>query len=415
VKQYLTRKAKLETDITAFWILSKMCFASTKLWNAACFESRKQWNETGKIPSGFDLQKQLQKLYWYSMMPAHSSQDAIHKLGEAYMSWFRLRKKDTTARPPGFRKKEILSSFVLKKAYFRIENGKLRISIPKKLKEELKYPHRFLHLNFHLDKPIVGKPQEVEIIPMDGYFMAHIKCLIPEPEWKTEGQVKAIDVGICNIAVTANEDGTTKIYNGGEILSELRYFNKRIGALQKKVTKKSKDEQKWSDRLSELSRKRTRRIRHMLHSITRSIAEDCEKEGVKEVVIGELKGIKKDENGKGRNWGRNSQKLHQAPIRLFINQLRYKLYLRGIRMVEIDERGTSSKLCSHCGSGNVSRVERGLFHCRDCGVWLNADVNGARNILQRYLRNGSETSARSSGCLAHPLASRWDEHQWVVA
>ena len=53
---------------------------------------------------------------------------------------------------------------------------------------------------------------------------------------------------------------------------------------------------------------------------------------------------------------------------------------------EIDHRGSefnASKQCSRCGSMSNKRSSQGSFICKDCGYQINADVNGAKNILKR--------------------------------
>ena len=105
---YECRVGRIETDITTFRILARMAWISTKLYNTALWHARKTWDETGEIPTGFDLQKVVHASYYHDFVPAHTYQHAAHQVGNAFRSWFRLRKKDTTANPPGFRKKEAL-------------------------------------------------------------------------------------------------------------------------------------------------------------------------------------------------------------------------------------------------------------------------------------------------------------------
>jgi len=62
--------------------------------------------------------------------------------------------------------------------------------------------------------------------------------------------------------------------------------------------------------------------------------------------------------------------------------IRYKAFERGILVIEVPEYNTS-KQCSRCGSLRTERPSQGLFICEDCGYQINADVNGAKNILKR--------------------------------
>ncbi|HTP05704.1 MAG TPA: zinc ribbon domain-containing protein, partial [Nitrospirota bacterium] len=62
-----------------------------------------------------------------------------------------------------------------------------------------------------------------------------------------------------------------------------------------------------------------------------------------------------------------------------------------------------------------NRVHRGLYACNQCGAVINADVNGAINILKRYLPEQIGVSW-SSGCLAQPAVNRfaWRETRPVT-
>ncbi|OPX90762.1 MAG: putative transposase DNA-binding domain protein [Pelotomaculum sp. PtaB.Bin013] len=101
---------------------------------------------------------------------------------------------------------------------------------------------------------------------------------------------------------------------------------------------------------------------------------------VSTIAVGELKGIRAD-----RDWGdAGNQKLHAWPFSKLVSLLTYKVALFGIRVVKVSERSTSTT-CPACGKrSKKARVYRGLF--LHCGLALNADLVGAYNILQRYLR-----------------------------
>ncbi|RLG37353.1 MAG: hypothetical protein DRN91_05715 [Candidatus Alkanophagales archaeon] len=64
--------------------------------------------------------------------------------------------------------------------------------------------------------------------------------------------------------------------------------------------------------------------------------------------------------------------------------IKYKALERGIVVVEVPEYNTS-KQCSRCGSMNTERPSQGIFTCKECGYQINADVNGAKNILKRAM------------------------------
>ena len=412
---------RIETDITTFWMLAKMGFCATKLWNACIYSSRKQWTETGKIPSGFDLQSEHQEHPRYADMNAHAAQKAIHEVGESYRSWYTLRKKDTTAQPPGFRKKTRLSSITYDTSGFRrTADGNFALSISKRMRSATCYPHRFLSLKISFWRPIPEKAKLVEmhIIPRDGYFEAHVIVELPEPEWRTEGATVGIDMGQIIPCAVADETGAVELYKGGEIASNSRYWNKELSRVKGEVMGRTKGHKKWSEALSRMSQRSRGQKNTAIHALTSTIANKCNKDGVKEVVTGDLKGIKKDIDGEGKNWGKVGNQNWQAfPVRKLVTQLRYKLARFGIRLLEKDEQGTSRGRCSLCGCVDrkkLHRIHRGMFYCENCERYQHADANGARNILARYLHQeaGLLASEGSSGALAAPVIRRWDDHTW---
>ncbi|WP_363325692.1 zinc ribbon domain-containing protein [Thermogemmatispora sp.] len=54
-------------------------------------------------------------------------------------------------------------------------------------------------------------------------------------------------------------------------------------------------------------------------------------------------------------------------------------------VVRVDPRHTS-QTCSKCGYHHrANRQSQSLFRCRRCGYQLNADLNAAFNIREKYL------------------------------
>ncbi len=397
-----------------------MAWTATKLYNTALWHARKQWEETGTIPSGRKLQEAVFASNYHAYLPAHTYQHPAHQVGWAFRSWYRLRKKDPTARPPGFRPKQALSSFMVDA--FRITGvNEVCITLGPKLREELSYPDKRLPLKLSWNTPFPhdGKIVQLDIVPGDGYFEAHAKVLLPEPVWRTEGPTKAIDLGMRNPVVMTGESGSTEIFKGGGILSTLHYWNKEKARVQGEVMARSAGRKNWSRPLSRMSKTGARQVNQAVNALTSTVTDICAKDGTKEVVVGDLYRIKKEKDGTGKRWrDKQSQNWQQFPVRTLVAQLRYKLARHGIQLIEQGERGTSKGRCSLCGCtdrGKLHRVHRGLFHCENCDSYQNADENGARNQMARYLhREGGLLSEGSSGSLADPRVWRWDNHRWSV-
>lgn len=104
-------------------------------------------------------------------------------------------------------------------------------------------------------------------------------------------------------------------------------------------------------------------------------------------VIGKNKGWKQNTKKKG---GKFNQRFTQIPFARFIDMLTYKCQLAGIK-VELQEESYTSK-CSFLDNEPIQkhdeylgrRTKRGLFRTSK-GELINADINGALNILKKFL------------------------------
>ncbi len=68
------------------------------------------------------------------------------------------------------------------------------------------------------------------------------------------------------------------------------------------------------------------------------------------------------------------------------DSLAYKTRLAGTRLVQVPASDTS-RTCNDCGyCGKENRESQAVFHCRNCGHTANADINAAKNILDRALK-----------------------------
>lgn len=418
--RYESRVGRIEADITTFRILSRMSWVATKLYNTALWNARETWKMTGKIPSGFTLQKTVFASPFHTYLPAHTYQHPAHEVGNAFKAWFKLRKTDKTANPPGFRRKESQSTLMFD-AFKKVGEGNstFLMTLGESMREELSYPNKrmLLKVNWNTPFPLDGELTQINIIPRGGYFEMHAKIILPEPVWRTEGHTLAVDLGMRNPMVTMDDLGRVDVFKGGAIASSLHYWNKEKARVQAEVMGRTKGKKKHSKALNKMAKRGAAQVRHAVHALTDAFANLCNERNIKEVVVGDLGGIKKEADGSGKKWNSKcNQNWQQFPIQTLVEQAGYKLARFGIRLVKQDERGTSKCRCSLCGCTDRSklhRVKRGLFHCSNCDTKQNADVNGVGNQLVRYLRLDTLPSVSSIGCLAQPLVWRWDNHRWM--
>jgi len=65
---------------------------------------------------------------------------------------------------------------------------------------------------------------------------------------------------------------------------------------------------------------------------------------------------------------------------IFASQLEWN----GYKVVKVDARGTTHT-CSRCGAKWKGEPNDRKMHCKNCGLTLDRDLNGARNIARRYM------------------------------
>ena len=189
------------------------------------------------------------------------------------------------------------------------------------------------------------------------------------------------------------------MYPGNRLKQDGYYFPKEI----------AKCDDSGGQEATRLHAKWSERRTHFFHSLAKHIVERCVEENVGRFNVGGLAGVREDENGDSKNWGKHGNlDLHGWAFDRFTKILTYKAKVEGIEVVEVSERDTS-KTCCVCGTEDESqRVERGLYVCEACDAAFNADVNGAENIrLDINNESNSESASnldkdRSTGWLAQP-------------
>ncbi|MHB1418043.1 MAG: RNA-guided endonuclease InsQ/TnpB family protein [Bacillota bacterium] len=386
--QLLTAQAKVVNlcDQDAL-LLGLLGYSATKMWNVANHERKAVWQEIGKIPRFQDQCKTLKTNRWYKLLPSQTSQEVLAELDDSYRSWYSHRKnEDKGARPPGFRKKHTLSTLTFKQNAFDMREGcKVVLHLPKT------YERTRLELDFHLPlKTKLGKVQQVKLSyehkSGDWYLLIYHKVKV---EYLPMQNIMALDLGVINIVAGYISNGRSFVIPGGELLALDRYFHKM----------KAKTNDTKSRNCRDLNRKWGRQRKHYLHVLTKNIVDNAVANSVSHILVGELKGIRGD-----KDWGRKgNQKLHAWPYSKIVQMITYKAALRGIVVVLVSERYTSTT-CPVCGQRvKFARVERGLFV--HCGKAFNADVVGAFNILQRYLQDNGLPLLEVVGTLARPVVN----------
>ncbi len=218
-------------------------------------------------------------------------------------------------------------------------------------------------------------------------------------------ETAGIDLGICNFATVAYSTEDADLYPGNRLKQDGYYFPKEIAECDESAGERTtRLHAKWSERRT-----------HFFHSLAKHIVQRCVEKEVGRINVGDLEGVREDENGESKKWGKHGNlDLHGWAFDRFTSILEYKAKVEGIEVVEVSERETS-KTCCVCGSEDESqRIERGLYVCEECDAAFNADVTGAENVSFDINEESNSESApdsggdRSPGWVAQPGVSLYD-------
>jgi putative transposase len=354
------------------------------------------------IPSAFDLQAYLKSHERYVDLHSQSSQRILAELAEAFESWYGHRGNgNEKANPPGYRKhndEHPRSTVTFKQKGFKHDaaNNRLRLSKGSNLKDGWS---DFILCEYDAIGPrrtTVENVQQVRAVYEHGVWRLHIVCRVEVDVAEPPGDRTAgVDLGICNVAAVSFGDESL-LYPGGALKEDEYYFDQH----------RAKCDDSASREARRLDRKRTDRRTHFFHTLSKEIVAQCAERGVGTVFVGDLGGIREDEDGP-KNWGRHGNlDLHGWAFDRLTTMVTYKAEMQGIAVETVSERDTS-KTCSVCGAkADSQRVERGLYDCDECGTVANADCNGAENIRQKSTSESIED--RSNGWLAQPAVRLFD-------
>lgn len=379
-------------------VFRDMCEDSKRLYNVALYELRKFRSQNdGKNMSYPALDKYLRenrpKIYY--RLNSQPTQNVLRELDSARKSFFALLKLVLSGqykekvRPPKYIKDRGLHNIHFGTRSFRVANGKLLLSVSKYYRNrwedlrsiELPFPEYLADF----------KVNEIELKPLGyGSFELHYKY-----EEKAVKQIRLIkkeflsaDLGLNNLVSAVSTSGDAFLISGKHIKSVNQWYNKNIARLRSQLDleKHKLRKMEFIDQIKKSTEKRNRIVKDILHKISFQLVNYCLNHRIGNIVIGKNLGWKQSINiGK-----KNNQKFVQIPHAKLIDYIKYKGKSLGIKVILKEESYTSK--CDSLALESVQkhktylgrRTKRGLFKS-STGKVLNADINGAINILRKAL------------------------------
>ena len=394
---------------TQLKIIEELSYHTTKLYNIVNYDIRSFGYAFYKV-NAKNYENNLHSQY----LASHNYQQCLKVLEQNWKSFFeaikewKINPKKFNGKPrrPKFKHiKKNKNEVIFTKNLIQgarsgkvLKNGNLRLTLSKKMQN--KYGVKSLNFNMKNVKipSSIGLNKDFFNIQQIRFaFDKKLKVWYFIFIYETEEQIPfpyldtmAIDLGLNNLAtIVFNRSKQTYIIDGKVLKCKQSYYNKKISIMQSKEMKRLHDSKKFKDtkRIKRIRKKFNNFCNNYIHIASRMIVNLALKHNCSKIVIGDFKGIK---NG---NKAKLFVKISHTRL---IELIKYKAKKTGIKVILINESYTSG--CSCLDGEKVSknvynkkrRISRGMFRSNQ-GILINADINGAYNILYKF----SKTSAKS--------------------
>ena len=380
-----------------FNIIDNMCFCSKNIYNLANYYIRQEYIKNQKIIARFDMQMIMKTQECYRELGSNTGQVTIQMLDRSWKSFF-ASLNDYTKNPSKYYAKPKLPKYLDKNGRyivgltnnkFKIVNGYIYFSWKK-----LYCMNNYFKTNI----PNTAKLMQIRFAPKGvGYYMEVCYQIdIPKPNDVVE-RVASIDLGVSNFITMVNNIGKKPIaIKGGALKSINQYYNKKKSQLQSVLMTTNKAH--WSKQLQVLTDKRYRKIKYFMHCASRYVVDWCKENNIDTLIVGRNKNWKQKAKG--------MQNFTYIPFELFEMMIQYKCEDSGIKCILLNESYTSGtsfldneKPCKEKYNKD-RRVFRGLFISNN-GIKINADVNGAYQIMRKAIPNAFAEGIE--GVYLHPL------------
>jgi putative transposase len=393
----LVEQHRIDRHDPRFAAIDAAAFASKHLDNAALYQTRQAFIHEQRIIPYEELARDMKASAEYRALPAKVAQWVLRQVALAWKSYFAACAA-WQADPSRFLGHPKLPKYLDKRGRNLLTYTEQAISRAPK--------HRGYGVPSGLDIRVETRQtaiDQVRIVPHASHYTVEVIYERPvTPADSDPTRIAAIDSGLNTLAaVTFNQPGIAPfLVNGRPLKAINQWYNKRRARLQAKLPHR----QFTSHRLDTLADKRGRQITDYLHVASRRIVDRLVNHRVGTLVVGKNDGWKQA-IGLGK---RTNQNFVFVPHARFIEMLQYKAELVGIHVIVSEESYTSK--CSFLdlepiGKQEVyagKRIKRGLFQAAG-GRRLNADINGAYNILRRVVPNALGNGI--GGVVVHPVRS----------
>ena len=390
---YLTVKQQIKhLSKEQYQILRELCHVAKDLTNQALYLNRQYFLSEGKYLGFFKTCAELKSCDNYKILNSNMAQQIFRNVDSMFSSFFALlklvKKKQYSnrVRLPHYLPKDGFTALLIQE--FAIRNQIFTLPYSRQYSKE--------HAKISIKVPPIlngKKIKFIKIIPIQNAKFFEIQYIYEVEESRREfnnQQALAIDFGIDNLMTCATSEGKSFIIDGRRLKSINQWYNKQNARLSS-----IKDKQRFGKGFTlqqcRITLKRNFRVNDYIAKACRKVINFCIEHRIGNLVCGYNATFQRNSN-LGKKTNQNFVNIPFGRIRM---KLQYLCDRYGIRYVEQEESYTSkasfldedeipvfdaNQKIEYVFSGK--RIKRGLYQCKD-GKTLNADVNGAANILRK--------------------------------
>jgi putative transposase len=393
--------------------LRKLCQISKNLYNQANYLVIQELEQTNKWLRYLELNQQLKdSSINYRLLKAQTSQQILKVVDKNWSSYFKAikdwkqnpNKYRGKPNPPRYKPKagHFLLLFTNQNSQIQANKSQIILTMSKTFKAkypDLKDPIKIPIPTHHTRVINFDDYQQIRVLPRKRYFEIEVIYTVTSVNSALDDcAYLGIDLGLNNLVTMVENQNKAPVIISGKIIKSINQAWNKNKAQLTSIKDKQKNK-KSIVKLADMTINRNTTITDYLHKASRFIIAYCLHNKIGNICLGELKDIKDGiQLGKKTN-----QNFVNIPLKRLKQMLKYKADLVGIQVHEINEAYTSK--CSALDLEPIhkhtqylgKRCTRGLFQSLNGSI--NADVNGALNILRKVIGDGFIQSLANSGCL----------------
>ena len=393
-RMYLTVKQQVKHLSKEDYItIRELCHTAKNLANEAIYNVRQHYFTEGeflKYEKNYTLLKNSPN---YKALNSNMAQQILKEVDGSFKSFFGLLKlvkqgkyAFTDCKLPYYLPKDGYTTLII--GFVRLKGNQLTLPFSNSFKKT----HKSVEITIPpilLDKTI----KEIRIIPkanarfFEIQYIYEAECI--QRNLNTNNAL-ALDLGINNLVTAVSNSGQSFIIDGKRLKSINQWFNKENARLQS-IKDKQHFSRKPTNRQKAVARNRNNKVNDYMNKTVRRVIDYCIINNIGTLVVGYNETFQRNSHiGK-----QNNQNFVNIPYGQLRNKLEYLCKLNDIVFVKQEESYTSKSSFwdrddlpvynadnpkEYPFSGR--RLHRGLYKTAS-GKTINADVNGALNIMRK--------------------------------